>query len=328
MNDKPPRKEAVSKLPAGSLRNALEGFAIRKKFVGKGPLAVALVVTRHARASGLPLDPSSLITEQKGQVMGLGRASVQAILKRHGVTRVLAEEGGRTSRGSIGKMQAYVEFLNGWHSTHQHIDLAAIETFWVDCVRKFFAGKPLTLKLDAAWGVRAGLRNLTMQAIARQKEQPGTQILGSLMQHLVGAKLVLILGEDALTHHSANASDQAPDRHGDFDVEDAAIHVTTAPSEALIRKCVANLDKLKRPLIVTTARGMMTAEGLLENAGIAERVDLIEFEQFMATNIHEMTRFRLNERRATLERIIAAYNAIIDAHESDVSLKIQLGDGK
>ena len=37
---------------------------------------------------------------------------IQRILADHGITRVLAEEGGRTSRGSVGLMQKYVEFLN------------------------------------------------------------------------------------------------------------------------------------------------------------------------------------------------------------------------
>ncbi len=45
------------------------------------------------RAPGLPLDPDQLLTEGGGQVLGLGRSTVQAILERHGVTRVLASEG-------------------------------------------------------------------------------------------------------------------------------------------------------------------------------------------------------------------------------------------
>ena len=37
---------------------------------------------------------------------------MQAILQRHGVACVLASEGGRTSRGSIGNMREYVAPLN------------------------------------------------------------------------------------------------------------------------------------------------------------------------------------------------------------------------
>src|SRR5690348_4220737 len=94
------------------LQSALKDFAAKKKFLGKGPLSVALVITKHAQAKGLPLDPNQLITEGGGQVRGLGKDPVQVILARHGITKLLASEGGRTSRGSMGKMQQYVAFLN------------------------------------------------------------------------------------------------------------------------------------------------------------------------------------------------------------------------
>ena len=70
-------------------------FVIDKCFHGKGPLCVALVVTQHARTMGLPLDPEKLITDGGGQVLGLGKGAVQTILSRHGISRVLASEGGR-----------------------------------------------------------------------------------------------------------------------------------------------------------------------------------------------------------------------------------------
>lgn len=320
--------EYLSDNPAATVYRRLEEFAKERKFIGKGPLAVALVVTRHAHILRLPLDPGRLLTERQGQVLGLGRAAVQIILKSHGIERVLAEEGGRTSRGSIEKMRDYVQFLNSLHADSLGFDLPTIEAFWIDRVRAFFAGKPLSLRLDSAWGVRAALRQLTAQVTARQKASPGMQILGTVMQHLVGAKLGIVSGLPTISHHCANANDQNKDRHGDFDVEDAAIHVTTSPTEALIRKCSEHLTQGKRPIIITTGKSMMTAEGLLENAGIAERVDVIEFEQFLATNIYEHSRFRITERRSTFERILAEYNVIIAVHESDPSLMIELGSGR
>jgi hypothetical protein len=61
-----------------------------RKFNRKGPLSVALVVTQQARNMGLPLDSEKLLTEGGGQVLGLGKSAVQAILHRHGIERVLA----------------------------------------------------------------------------------------------------------------------------------------------------------------------------------------------------------------------------------------------
>ncbi len=309
----------------------LEKFVTERRFTGKGALAVALVVTDHARTAlandGFPMDASRYLTDQGGQVQGLGKSSVQSILNRHGIDRVLAEEGGRTSRGSIGNMTAYVGLLNQLHESG-NLEIDLIEKFWVSKVNAFFAGKPFSLRLDASWGIRASIRNLMSQVIERQRTATGTMYVGTVMQHLVGAKLDVVLGAGVLIHHSANQSDQGPNRHGDFDIEDVAIHVSAAPSEALVRKCQSNIEKAKRPIIISTHKGVVLAEGLLENALLANRVDLIEFEQFIATNVLELGRFSRDTQHATLDQILRAYNNIVDMHETDPSLKIQISSGK
>ena len=91
----------------------LKEFSLENKMNGNGPLYVALVVTRHAKIMGLPLNPDDLVTDGGGQVTGLGKGTVQSILNEHGIDRVLAEEGGRTSRGSIGIMRKYVRLAEG-----------------------------------------------------------------------------------------------------------------------------------------------------------------------------------------------------------------------
>lgn len=318
--------------PEAAWQQALQGFARSNRFIGsKGPLCVALVVNEQAKALPFPIDADALLTDQRGQVLGLGKGAVQAVLRkpRHGITRVLAEEGGRTSRGSIAKMRAYVEFLNMRHADGLHYDLETAEDFWVQRVRDFFAGKPFALKLDASWSVRAAIHQLLAQAVNRQRDSSGTQYVGTMMQHLVGAKLTVCLPEGVdIKHHSANTSDQKPGRHGDFDVGDVAVHVTTSPSEALVRKCQENLGHGKRPLIITLSRGVTMAEGLLDNLAISDRVDVIEFEQFIATNVFEIGQFRAQGRNEAILRIIDAYNEIIAEHESDPSLRIEQSKAK
>jgi len=313
---------------ATALQIALATFAETNKFKNKGALCVALVVTDHARAMALPLDPVRLITEGEGQVLGLGKGKVQSILARHSISRVLAEEGGRTSRGSMGNMKAYVAFLNAQQAASGWLDLEAVENFWIAQVRRFFAAKPFMLKLDATSGLRTIVRNLMELAEARQKEAQGTMILGTMMQHLVGAKLDLILGIGVIDHHSSNTNDQGAGRTGDFDVGDVSIHVSTSPTEALIRKCQENINAARRPVIVTTRRGSVLAEGLALNARIADRLDVIEFEQFVATNIYEMGQFAADQRRMKIEELVERYNAIVDAHETDPSLRIEVAQGR
>lgn len=113
------------------LARKLGAFRDEMNIKGKGALAVVIHVTRYAKENGLPLKADSLITEGSGQVLGLGKGAVQKVLNDYGITQVLAEEGGRTSRGGIGVMRAYVEFLNGLHATKQ-ADVAGIEAWWID----------------------------------------------------------------------------------------------------------------------------------------------------------------------------------------------------
>lgn len=303
------------------LDNALRSFYKEKKFGGKGALSVAIVVTQHARTLGVPLDADSLLTDAGGQVLGLGRTAVQSVLNRHGIDRVLAAEGGRTSRGSIQKMRDYVAFLNA-RAAAGSIDLDAVEAFWIHRIRDFFAAKPFAIRLDASRSLRKLVHDVIAQAEERQREAPGMQYAGAVLQHLVGAKLDCALGDGTLEHNSFSTSDAQSDRAGDFHIGDVAIHVTTAPGEAVIRRCRENLDAGLRPVIVTMSKGLAVAEGLAENADLGERIDVFEIEQFVALNLYELGKFAAEGRRVAVGDLVTRYNEIIEQFETDPSLKI------
>ena len=303
--------------------DSLRRFTLAKRFSGKGALCVALVVTQHARARGLPLNSAELLTDGGGQVFGLGKSAVQAILNRHGITRVLAAEGGRTSRGSIGNMRDYVAFLNDLSAVNV-IDLGAVERFWIERVNEFFAAKPFKIRLDASKSLRAVVRDVLAQAEDRQKTTPGMNYCGAVLQHLVGAKLDCAMGKGSFAHNSFSTSDAQTGRAGDFLIGDVAIHVTTSPSEAVIAKCSDNLNAGFRPVLVTLHRGLAVAEGLAENAGIADRVDAFEVEQFIALNLYELGRFAAAGRQTAVNDVVTRYNEIVDEFETDPSLKIDV----
>jgi len=306
------------------IKDVLEAFAVEKKFKGrKGPLSVALVVTQHGKSMGLPLNPEALVTEGGGQVLGLGRGAVQAVLKRHGLTRVLASEGGRTSRGSLNNMREYVRFLNGL-AEQGKADLDAVERFWVGLVKEYFAGKPFRIRLDNSRGLRTLVRDVVAQAEARQKTSQGMHYAGAVMQHVVGAKLDCVLGAGHVEHNSFSTADAPSGRAGDFFLGDVAVHVTTSPGEALIERCRDNLNDGYRPVIVTGQKGMGLAEGLAENAGLAERIDVFEVEQFVSLNLYEMGRFEAAGRRSAVADLVERYNHIVDEVETDPSLRIEV----
>ena len=301
----------------------MAAFTANRAFRGKGPLSVALVVTQHAKKMGLPLDAEKLLTEGGGQVLGLGKGAVQAILKRHGVTRVLASEGGRTSRGSLNNMREYVAFLNELKAKGK-VDLDAVELFWMDRVHEFFAGKPFKIKLDASRSLRTVVRDVIAQAEERQKNSSGVYYGGAVLQHLVGAKLDCALGQGHFEHNSFSTADAPGGRKGDFFLGDVAIHVTTSPGEAVIERCRENMNDGYRPILVTLQRGLTVAEGLANNVGLADRIDLFEIEQFVALNLYELAKFAAEGRRTAVTDLVARYNEIVEEVETDPSLKIEL----
>lgn len=303
------------------LRARLDAFTSEKKFRGKGPLCVALVVTQHARR-GLPLEAGNLLTEGGGQVLGLGKSAVQSILAKHGITRVLASEGGRTSRGSIGNMRDYVGLLNRL-AAEITLSLDEVEAYWIERVHEFFAAKPFKIRLDASRSLRTVVRDLLAQAEDRQKNSPGTHYVGGVIQHLIGAKLDCALGQGHVTHNSFSTSDQQTGRAGDFFLGDVAIHVTTAPGEAVIERCRDNLNDGFRPILVTVQRGLTVGEALAENAGIGDRLDVFEIEQFVALNLYELGRFAAEGRRVAVADLVNRYNEIVDEFETDPGLKIE-----
>jgi hypothetical protein len=307
-----------------SLEKQLTEFRDRQSIKTKGQLAVVLHLTRLAKENGLPIESENLRTQKEGQVAGLGKGRVQSILQDHGIIRVLAEEGGRTSRGSLGNATVYAEFLNRLHEIGI-ADLQAIEQWWIDRVKEYFSSMPFTLKFDQSRSLRSLVSDLLAQAMKRQRENPGTTYAGTVLQHLVGAKLDLILPEEKrVAHHGANVADGPTARAGDFVLDDVAIHVTTAPSESLIRKCKANIESGLRPIIITIAESRAGVESIAKGFDLEGRIEVIEAEQFIAANILEWSSFVEKSQRAEIERFVARYNEIVQVVETDPSLAITI----
>lgn len=306
------------------LLSRLQEFASAHKFLAqKGPLCVALVVTRIAIKQGLPLDAKQLVTTAQGQVLGLGKSAVQAILKDYGITKVLAAEGGRTSRGSMGNMQDYVAFLNQV-GTLAGFKLETVEKWWIARVHDYFEASPLRLKIDTGSTLKVCLGGVFDEAKRRQAENRGATVLGAVMQHLVGAKLEILYQDQTIMHSGYSVADSPTGRSGDFEIGDCVIHVTTAPSRLLLLKCAENLDRGLRPLIVSNAAGAAMAETLADEVGITRRVEVLDIIQFLVANVLEWTGFDGIRRRSTFEDLIARYNEIVARCETDPSLKIDV----
>jgi len=274
------------------------------------------------RDKNFPLNPDDFLTENKGQVAGLGGGNLKKILSEHGITQTLAAEGGRTSRGNMGLMIKYIDFLNEWND-NETVDLEALEAHWAEQIREYFRNQPFALTADPSKTIAASLDELFEQARKRQKQNPGTQYLGAVLQHLVGAKLSLILPPSKLQAHGASVADSPTDRSGDFVINNTIIHCTTAPGEPLIQKCKANIRASCLPVIITIYDRVKTALDLAADAELSGRVEVWDIQQFLSTNISEHSMFDGSARNAKLADIIEKYNTIIADVETDPSLRIE-----
>lgn len=300
----------------------LSDWAQKNQMLSAGAICVTLVVTRHASQIGLPLDAKALLSGRGGQILGLGKRAVQAILAEHGILRILAAAGGRTSRGNVAKMHMYVCWLNA-NMNANGFDLAMIERWWaekagvaVPFLKKLHFGANRKLSLRAAVGDLLTQAANSHSLLPKRAQASNIEIV---LKHLVGAKLELVLGHK-VGGLSALVSDSLTDRLGDFLIEDIVIHVTTSPGEALLRKCAINLDHGLRPLIITTFRNVAVADTMAENAGISGRVEIFDVEQFVASNILELSKFKAAGRRLTVRELIAHYNHLAECENNPALL--------
>ncbi len=309
-------------LPGEALSAQLSEYQASHRLRNKGQLATMIFASRLARRTPLPFDVAGgIATEGEGQVKGLGRASIQTILLDYGINQVLAEEGGRTSRGSLGNIRAYLTFLNTLHSAGP-VDVASVEAWWVEQAKQFFNAKPFSLRLEAGKSLRFVVRDLLAQAKKRQDQGGGTTFVGAMLQHLIGAKLELALPDAVIAHNGYSVADGPTRRSGDFEIGNASLHVTTAPGEAVIRKCADNLSAGRHPIVITLHHMIPAADVFAEQLDISDALDVLDAEQFLVANLHELGGFQSDKRRVTVESLVDRYNAIVDATETDPSLKI------
>lgn len=302
--------------------NRLKAFQADNNIFTKGPLSLVIQFTRLVCDKSFPLNPNDFQTSGKGQVAGLGGANLRKILKEHGITQQLSAEGGRTSRGSMGLMIKYVDFLNQWN-TEEIVDLSVVESFWAEQIRDYFRNQPFVLTADASRTIGANLDELFEQARKRQKENPGTQYMGMVLQHLVAAKLCLIMPKASFEIHGASVADGPTERNGDFVIHNTVIHCTTMPGALLIEKCKANLRSGAHPVIITIFDRVHTALNLAEDAGLAGRVEVWDIQQFLSANVYEHSFFDETKRNSTLADLVRHYNDIVLEHETDPSLRIE-----
>jgi hypothetical protein len=240
-------------------------------------------------------------------------------------TTEIVSEGSLTRNDCLILMEAHVQTLNDLHENGA-VDLNEVQDWWIEKVKAHLASEGPEFNFDPAKSLQANIEELFQQAKEVQTNGGGTNYVGAMLQHLVGAKLDFVLGVGKIDHHGFSVSDQSTDRNADFEIDGVAIHVTTYPSEALLRKCEANIRSGLKPVIITLDDGVGGAAFLLKNSPIADRVDVLDAVQFLTANVYERSLFQAATCKLTLTRLLEGYNAIVEKCETDPSLKAGWND--
>lgn len=281
------------------------------------------LVVSQMLADGLYIDDDRLYSNGKSQVRGLSGTTIARILARHGEKRLFTREGGRTSRGTVLLAASFRDVVNGVDLPEgAEVDPKRVsydlEKYFVGCVRSdYFDKQRIAVDIKADKPV-SFIVNDILQAASERSDKP----TGAVLQHLVGAKLELRFPDEDIGLDQANAADLQTDREGDFQVGTTAFHVTVAPMEKLVDRCIENKKAGFRPVILTLEGRMQAAKQMAENVGMADSILVQSAEAFIGTNIEEISIYDGDNIREGVARLVRKYNERIEAVEVDKSLMI------
>lgn len=284
-------------------------------------VCVGLLLSRRIR-DAYPLDDRDLDTGG-GQVPGLSGKAIQAILRDHGITKTYAKMGGRTTRSSTPIAKALIAKLDNSVnltslSNAERLQVAAdVEECLVGMVRAFFGRRKLEVEIDLSKPGPVIVEDVLRAAYAKK-------VGGPVAQHLVGAKLARRFPEKTIENYPATAPDEQLNREADFQLENAAFHVSVAPTSEHLQRCAENLMQGRQPYMIVPAAQLSKARAFAEDKEIEGRVAIVALETFVGQNIDEMGGFRRDKVRPEIAAVLVEYNRRVAEVETDQSIQISI----
>ncbi len=296
--------------------------------VNRNVMTVGLIMCEHMKTD-FPLAEAQWFSGS--QIRLLSGSKISKILARHGETRPLASEGGRTSRGSQDLARGFETAINSSTAAASFADadqdmraevIKLLQAAMVERIQTdFFDRQRLQIEYRSHEPTSTAVRQLLDAAGDR-----GGNATGAVAQHVVGAALCLHYPDMEIDNHSYTTADEQTGRVGDFVVDDAAFHVTTAPGEALLRKCVQNLSLDVYPIVLTLRDRIAAAEGLASNFDIADLLSVRDIVEFVADAVDVPAQYERSTMAARLRDLLDIYNARVAVAEPDPSLQVEIPD--
>lgn len=289
----------------------------RNKKISRNTIAVGLVILDRLRHE--PVIEKTTIVSRGGEITG-SRAGLPKLLAKFGLPEnFLKEATTRQAHQDGQRLLNAVQYGKAFSSLNsQKRDLAlrkAIDSL-VGEARAWLNRQNIKISCDR----HESPVNWIAAILAEAKGKSG----GAVEQHLVGAKLERRLPEIKIPNHPSHAGDVQTGRSGDFTIGTTCFHVTGSPTSKVIVKCAENASAGLHPVLLVPLAGVAKSRNLAEDAGVSERITILAIEDFIASNIIEMSKGKQQEFYTTLEGIIISYNRRLLEVETDPSLRIEV----
>lgn len=285
-------------------------------------IAAGLIIVGMLRDQ-FPIRLEDIETEGGGQVRGLSGKAVGRILSKHGESRFLGTEIGRTSRGTLRSAQELASQLN------EHVDFSvlppttreevvqAMEAWLAEKATAYLDQRRIEFDLNLARPLSRTFEAI-LAAAAKRK------VAGIVAQHLVGAKLQLRYPDVVIPNHKATTADLATGRLGDFQLGDTVFHVTMTPMDALVPKLHGVRREGLRSVLLVPRKRVHVGETFLEDNGLDDAVELLVLEAFLAQNVGEVARFDTGGLAEQLRMLIGIYNRRVQEAEGQQGLMLDV----
>lgn len=287
----------------------------------RGAVAAALVVLQILKGR-FDLDPDSHVTEGRGQIAGMGKGALQKVLVAHGEERVFLKEAGRTNRGNHAIVASLLKAvaaarLDRVGEKDRIVGLNVMQAYLAERVNDYFQQERIKVEFDPSSPARTFIAGILSAAEAKGRAD-------YVAQHLVGAKLAIRFPDEKVANFAGSAADEPSRRAGDFQIGDAAFHVTIRPTPAVCARCAENLRSGLASVLLVPDSVLAAAREMARQHDILSKVMVEPIESFVGQNISELSEFRRDRLRTELAHLIVEYNTRVEAAETDMSLLIDV----
>jgi len=91
---------------------------------------------------------------------------------------------------------------------------------------------------------------------------------------------------------------------GCLEVGDVVIHVVPRIGEAVVRHCAEDLANGRRPLVLAVGEGVPAFRTLMGYAGLEERVEVMDAQDFLVTGVLSLAGFRVERCQPIWESVV------------------------